>query len=272
MNNQPTVFPGDAKKNGETDVQHQVRMANNAKARAYHATQREKRLASEAKNDAIKKAGMPRAPGPLLGEVNEVVPTPTPTPVRGFELPEDEDEDEDEFEEVFNSTDERNGEPLQSTKHAHDKDQGTFYQTYGGGFGGSGGYWVKEGGDRVWKMDNYKFTCLMNKKLLVRPQNSKIGQKAGVRLIPRNPSPKEVTPLSPPTIVASPMVVPDAMTEFSLKASEWVKTLDLETAQGLVHLSLLDEKKHEYEVKCMMQKIDRLHSRLNAIKNYTSAI
>jgi hypothetical protein len=140
-------------------------MANNAKARAYHATQREKRLASEAKNDAIKKAGVPRAPGPLLGEVNEVVP------IRGFELPVE-----------------------------------------------------------------------------------------------------EVTPLSPPTIVASPMVVPDAMTEFSLKASEWVKTLDLEAAQGLVHLSLLDEKKHEFEVNTLKQKIDRLQSRLQAIKNYTSAI
>jgi len=68
------------------------------------------------------------------------------------------------------------------------------------------------------------------------------------------------------------MVVPDAMTEFSLKASEWVKTLDLEAAQGLVHLSLLDEKKHEFEVNTLKQKIDRLQSRLQAIKNYTSAI
>jgi hypothetical protein len=100
---------------------------------------------------------------------------------------------------------------------------------------------------------------------------------AGVRLVSRNEivqtaTPQEVAPLSPPTVVATATVVPDAMTEFSIKASEWVKTLDLETAQGLVHLSLLDEKKHEYEVKCMMQKIDRLHSRLQAIKNYTAAI
>lgn len=149
---QPIVFPGDAKKDGETDIQHQVRMANNAKARAYHIAQREKRRASEAKEKAIGKAGVPRAPGPLLGEV------------------------------------------------------------------------------------------------------------------------KEVAPLSPPTVVASATVVPDDMTEFSLKASKWVKTLDLEAAQGLLHLSIMNEKRQEYEVKCMMQKIDRLYSRLQAIKNYTSAI
>ena len=168
MNHQPIVFPGDAKKDGETDIQHQVRMANNAKARAYHIAQREKRRASEAREKEIAKAGMPRAPGPLLGEVKEVIPIP----IRGYELPE----------------------------------------------------------------------------------------------------PEEVLPLSPPTIIASPMVVPDAMTEFSIKASEWVKTLDLESAQGLVHLSLLDEKKHEYEINTLKQKIDRLYSRLQAIKNYTAAI
>jgi hypothetical protein len=265
---QPIVFPGDVKKDGETDLQHQVRMANNAKARAWYIAQREKRRASEAKEKAIGKAGVPRAPGPLLGEVKEVVPTP----VRGFELPEP--EDEDEFEEVYNSTDERNGEPLQGTKYAIDKKQGTFYQTYGngGGPGGSGGYWVKEGGDAVWKIEGDRFTYLNNRKLLVRPQNSKIGQVAGVRLVFKNLSRKEVAPLSPPTVVASPMVVPDAMTEFSIKASEWVKTLDLESAQGLVHLLILEEKTHEHDVKCMKQEIDRLHSRLSAIKNYTSAI
>ena len=267
MNHQPIVFPGDAKKDGETDIQHQVRIANNAKSRAYHAVQREKRRASEAKEKAIAKAGVPRAPGPLLGEVKEVIPTP----MRGFELP-----DEDEFEEVYNSTDSRNGEPL-----THLQQPGTFYQTYGGGGrpGGSGGYWVREGGDAVWKMDGYEFTYLENKKLLVRIQNSMIGQVAGVRLVPRlrneivqTATPQEVLPFSPPTIVASPMVVPDAMTEFSIKASEWVKTLDLESAQGLVHLSLLDEKKHEYEINTLKQKIDRLYSRLQAIKNYTAAI
>ena len=265
MNHQPIVFPGDAKKDGETDIQHQVRIANNAKSRAYHAVQREKRRASEAKEKAIAKAGIPRAPGPLLGEVKEVVP------IRGFELP-----DEDEFEEVYNSTDSRNGFP-----RLYKEQPGTYYQTYGngGGPGGSGGYWVREGGDAVWRIEGDKFTYLDNRKLLVRPQNSMIGQVAGVRLVPRiwneivqTATPQEVAPLSPPTVVATATVVPDVMTEFSLKASEYVKTLSLEAAQGLVHLSLLDEKKHELEVNNLKQQIDRLHSRLQAIKNYTAAI
>jgi len=164
MNHQPIVFPGDAKKDGETDVQHQVRMANNAKARAYHATQREKRLASEAREKAIRNAGVPRAPGPLLGEVKEVVP------IRGFELPAE-----------------------------------------------------------------------------------------------------EVPILSPPTIVAEEerrvliAKIEDLRYELmsSVSASVYKDVKDALAQEKAAHKEMAEE---------MMQKIDRLHSRLNAIKNYTSAI
>lgn len=81
---QPKVYRGDAKKEGESDDAHQRRVNNNAKSRAFAASARAKRLAAEAKNKAIGSAGVPRVPGPLLGEVKEVVP------IRGYELPDEE--------------------------------------------------------------------------------------------------------------------------------------------------------------------------------------
>lgn len=96
-------------------------------------------------------------------------------------------DDEDDWEEVYNSTDERNGEP-----RLYLKNPGTFYQTYGngGGEGGHGGYWVQEGGGDLWSVAGDEFTYHPTWKLLVRPQNSLKGQVAGVRVIAR----KNLTP------------------------------------------------------------------------------
>jgi len=90
--------------------------------------------------------------------------------------------DEDDWEEVYNSTDERNGEPREQWGQP-----GTFYQTYGngGGEGGHGGYWVREGGDAVWSVAGDKFKFKDGWTLLVRPQDSMRGQVAAVRLVRR---------------------------------------------------------------------------------------
>ena len=91
-------------------------------------------------------------------------------------------DDEDDWEEVYNSTDQRNGEPRLYSKHP-----GTFYQTYGngGGEGGHGGYWVQEGGGDLWSVAGDEFTYHPTWTLLVRPQHSLKGQVAGVRVIAR---------------------------------------------------------------------------------------
>lgn len=73
---------------------------------------------------------------------------------------EDEDEgeekDEEPWEEIYNKTGDMPGEPRD-----YSGQPGTFYQTYGngGGPGGSGGYWVREGGRAVWmvKGNNFSF-------------------------------------------------------------------------------------------------------------------
>ena len=97
------------------------------------------------------------------------------------------EDDEDDWEEVYNSTDQRNGEP-----RLYSEEPGTFYQTYGngGGEGGHGGYWVQEGGGDLWSVAGDEFTYHPTWKLLVRPQNSLKGQVAGVRVIAR----KNLTP------------------------------------------------------------------------------
>ena len=59
QHHQPKVYPGDAKKEGESDDAHQRRVHNNAKSRAFAASARAKRLANEAKNRAILAAGVP---------------------------------------------------------------------------------------------------------------------------------------------------------------------------------------------------------------------
>lgn len=95
------------------------------------------------------------------------------------------EEDEDAWEEVYNSTDERNGEPRLYRNTA--ANPGTFYQTYGngGGEGGHGGYWVPEGGGDLWSVAGDEFTYHPTWTLLVRPQHSLKGQVAGVRVIAR---------------------------------------------------------------------------------------
>jgi len=62
---------------------------------------------------------------------------------------------------------------------------GTFYQTYGngGGAGGWGGYWVREGGQAVWKVEGSEFTYLNAKILEYRHQDSMRGIPAAVRLL-----------------------------------------------------------------------------------------
>jgi hypothetical protein len=90
--------------------------------------------------------------------------------------------DEDDWEEVYNSTDERNGEPREQWGQP-----GTFYQTYGngGGEGGHGGYWMREDGDAVWSVAGDKLKFKDGWTLLVRPQDSMRGQVAAVRLVRR---------------------------------------------------------------------------------------
>lgn len=47
---------------------------------------------------------------------------------------------------------------------------GIFYQTYGngGGPGGWGGYWIREGGEAVWQVEGEVFTYLDGKTLSLR--------------------------------------------------------------------------------------------------------
>jgi hypothetical protein len=97
-------------------------------------------------------------------------------------------DDDDDWDEVYNSTDERNGVPREHGEPREKWGQpGTFYQTYGngGGEGGWGGYWMREGGDAVWSVAGDKFTYKDGWTLLVRPQDSMRGQVAAVRLVRR---------------------------------------------------------------------------------------
>ena len=102
------------------------------------------------------------------------------TPVRIIkETAECEEDEQDDWIEVYNSNDDRNGEP-----RTYCDQPGTFYQTYGngGGPGGWGGYWVREGGRAVWEVEGSVFKYLDNCCLEVRPQDSMNGRCAAVKL------------------------------------------------------------------------------------------
>ena len=62
--------------------------------------------------------------------------------------------EDEEWEEIYNSTGDMPGVPLEKWWQ-----EGTYYQTYGngGGPGGSGGYWVRTGGNAVWKVEGHDF-------------------------------------------------------------------------------------------------------------------
>ena len=94
-----------------------------------------------------------------------------------------ESEPEIEWDEVYNSTDERQGEPREYMNQS-----GTFYQTYGNGGGenGWGGYWVREG--RVWKVAGQEFKYLENHVLEYEPQKSMEGKVAQCRVFVPNPT------------------------------------------------------------------------------------
>ena len=72
---------------------------------------------------------------------------------------------ENDYETVYNSCDNNAG-----TQRDYCEQPGTFYQTYGGGGGpgGWGGYWVREGENAVWMVEGSKFTYLDGKSLDVR--------------------------------------------------------------------------------------------------------
>jgi len=93
------------------------------------------------------------------------------------------------WEEVYNSSDRRNG-----TSRTYCGQPGTFYQTYGngGGPGGSGGYWVRQGGRAVWEVAGSEFTYLEGSQLEVRPQDSYRGVCAAVRPVPRTLSQEDI--------------------------------------------------------------------------------
>tara|TARA_R110002126_G_scaffold210460_1_gene357051 strand:+ start:923 stop:1351 length:429 start_codon:yes stop_codon:yes gene_type:complete len=90
---------------------------------------------------------------------------------------------DDDWEEIYNATDERTGEPRE-----YYKQPGTFYQTYGngGGPGGSGGFWVRDNNTAVWKVCGDKFDYLNGMTLVVRPQQSLKGQVATCILVTRS--------------------------------------------------------------------------------------
>ena len=92
------------------------------------------------------------------------------------------------WEDVYNSADDRYGEPRSYCDQPGNQ-PGTFYQTYGGGGGpgGWGGYWVREGGYAVWEVQGSKFTYLNNKSLEYCHKNRQCGGPA-VRLVPRRAS------------------------------------------------------------------------------------
>ena len=69
----------------------------------------------------------------------------------------DEDEEEDyDWEAICNSTGPRD---MPGSPREHAGQPGTYYQTYGGGGGpgGAGGYWVRTGGNAVWKVEGNDF-------------------------------------------------------------------------------------------------------------------
>jgi hypothetical protein len=94
----------------------------------------------------------------------------------------------DEWEEVYNSTDERQGEPRE-----HCGQPGTFYQTYGNGGGenGWGGYWVRKDTTAVWTVAGQVFKYLDNYILEYKPCDSMAGKVAKCRVYvpkPENPT------------------------------------------------------------------------------------
>ena len=94
----------------------------------------------------------------------------------------------DDWEEVYNSTDEREGEPRE-----HCGQPGTFFQTYGNGGGenGWGGYWVRDDTTAVWTVAGQVFKYLDNYVLEYQPQKQMEGQVAKCRVFvpkPKNPT------------------------------------------------------------------------------------
>jgi len=84
------------------------------------------------------------------------------------------------WEQIYNYTDDVSGEP-----RSYCDQPGTFYQTYGngGGPGGWGGYWVREGGQAVWEVEGSTFTYLKGKILEIRNPDWRRGIDAAVRLL-----------------------------------------------------------------------------------------
>ena len=78
---------------------------------------------------------------------------------------EEEEEEEKEaweaWEEIYNSTEDM-PDNMPGVSREYSGQPGTFYQTYGngGGPGGSGGYWVREGGRAVWMVEGNKFSFI----------------------------------------------------------------------------------------------------------------
>ena len=84
---------------------------------------------------------------------------------------------DNDYEEIYNSIGRKAGEfrykPTRTDNkilNEHVCEPGTFYQTYGngGGPGGWGGYWVRDGGEAVWQVEGNEFTYLDGKKLSLR--------------------------------------------------------------------------------------------------------
>jgi hypothetical protein len=69
---------------------------------------------------------------------------------------EDDGEEDYDWEEIYNSTGPRD---MPGSPREHAGQPGTYYQTYGGGGGpgGAGGYWVRTGGNAVWKVEGNDF-------------------------------------------------------------------------------------------------------------------
>ena len=90
--------------------------------------------------------------------------------------PESESESEDEWEEVYN------GDDLPGVPYEHAGLPGRFYQTYGngGGPGGSGGYWVRQGGQEVWKVEGTILSFVDGYRIEVRPKVEAEGVPAKV--------------------------------------------------------------------------------------------
>ena len=72
---------------------------------------------------------------------------------------------ENDYEEIYNGEGNSAGE-----LRFYNGDPGRFYQTYGngGGPGGWGGYWIRDGDKAVWQVEGQVFTLLEGKSLSLR--------------------------------------------------------------------------------------------------------